>query len=177
VAAGAAAAGARLLRGGPDRLGALPRGPVPLAGLNDLLENLPLVCRLASADARESLTAWLELWTFIDEEGRTRTLAESLWEGQRRFLEALVSEGHVLSIKSRKVGLSTLVCAHAAWTARIRDVYASVDLLSYREDAARELCAVFAAASMACRRSCACRSRARPRACSATRPALLMRAL
>jgi hypothetical protein len=45
----------------------------------------------------------------------------------------------VVSIKSRKVGLSTLVCAHAAWTARIRDVNAAVHLLSYREDAAREL--------------------------------------
>ena len=57
----------------------------------------------------------------------------------RRFLEALLNDRHVLSIKSRKVGLSTLVCAHAAWTARIRDVNATVHLLSYREDAAREL--------------------------------------
>jgi len=116
-----------------------PYIPVPLAGLNELRENLPLVCRLGSPDARESLGAWLEVWTFIDEEGRARTLAEALWEGQRRFLEALLSAGHVLSIKSRKVGLSTLVCAHAAWTARIRDVNASVHLLSYREDAAQEL--------------------------------------
>jgi hypothetical protein len=113
--------------------------PVPLAGLDELLENLPLVCRLASPDAGESLFAWLELWTFIDEDGRRRTLAETLWEGQRRFLEALLSDAHVLSIKSRKVGLSTLVCAHAAWTAQIRDQNASVHLLSYREDAAREL--------------------------------------
>jgi hypothetical protein len=113
--------------------------PVPLEGLNELLENLPLVLRLASPDARESLAAWLEVWMFIDEEGRTRRLAESLWQGQRRFLEALLGEGHVLSIKSRKVGLSTLVCAHAAWTARIRDRNASVHLLSYREDAAQEL--------------------------------------
>lgn len=37
------------------------------------------------------------------------------------------------------MGLSTLVCAHAAWTARIRDVNASVHLLSHREDAAKEL--------------------------------------
>jgi hypothetical protein len=116
-----------------------PYVPVPLAGLNDLLENLPLVCRLGSQDARESFGAWLEVWVFVDEEGRTRTLAESLWEGQRRFLEALLSDGHVVSIKSRKVGLSTLVCAHAAWTACIRDLNASVHLLSYREDAAREL--------------------------------------
>jgi hypothetical protein len=59
--------------------------------------------------------------------------------GQRRFLEALLEHGHVLSVKSRKVGLSTLVCAHAAWTARIRDRNASVHLLSYRTDAAQEL--------------------------------------
>jgi hypothetical protein len=116
-----------------------PYIPVPLAGLKELLENLPLVCRLGSPDAWESLAAWLEVWTFIDEEGRTRTLAEALWDGQRRFLEALLSDGHVLSIKSRKVGLSTLVCAHAAWSARIRDVNAALHLLSYREDAAREL--------------------------------------
>jgi hypothetical protein len=113
--------------------------PAPLAGLDELLENLPLVSRLASPEAGESLNAWLELWTFIDEDGRTRALAEALWQGQRRFLDTLVSTGHVLSIKSRKVGLSTLVCAHAAWTAQIRDVNASVHLLSYREDAAREL--------------------------------------
>jgi len=50
----------------------------------------------------------------------------------------LLSAGHVISIKSRKVGLSALVCAHAAWAARIRDVNASVHLLSYREDAAQE---------------------------------------
>jgi hypothetical protein len=116
-----------------------PYLPVPLAGLNELLENLPLVCRLASADARESLGAWLEVWMFVDEEGHKRALAEALWEGQQRFLEALLSDGHVVSIKSRKVGLSTLVCAHAAWTAQIRDANASVHLLSYREDAAREL--------------------------------------
>ena len=116
-----------------------PYIPVPLAGLDELLGKLPLVCRLASPDARESLAAWLEVWSFVDEEGRTRALAETLWEGQQRFLEALLSAGHVLSIKSRKVGLSTLVCAHAAWTARIRDVNAAVHLLSYREDAAQEL--------------------------------------
>ena len=116
-----------------------PYLPVPLAGLDDLLDNLALVCRLGSPEAQESLAAWLELWTFIDEEGRSQTLASALWEGQRRFLEALLEAGHVLSIKSRKVGLSTLVCAHAAWTARIRDVNAAVHLLSYREDAAQEL--------------------------------------
>jgi hypothetical protein len=116
-----------------------PYIPLPLAGLDELLENLPLVSRLASPDAKESLAAWLELWTFVDEEGRTQTLADGLWAGQRRFLEALLSAGHVVSIKSRKVGLSTLVCAHAAWAARIRDVNAAVHLLSYREDAAREL--------------------------------------
>ena len=116
-----------------------PYIPVVLDSQDELLDNLPLVCRLGSPDARESLMAWLELWTFIDEDGRPRTLADSLWEGQRRFLGALLSERHVLSIKSRKVGLSTLVCAHAAWTARIRDVNASVHLLSYRADAAQEL--------------------------------------
>ena len=113
--------------------------PVSLAGLDELLDNLPLVCQLGSADQRESLMAWLEVWTFIDEDGRTRTLAEAVWPGQQRFLEALLSAGHVLSVKSRKVGLSTLVCAHAAWTARIRDRNASVHLLSYRADAAQEL--------------------------------------
>jgi hypothetical protein len=113
--------------------------PVSLAGLDELLDNLPLVCRLGSADQHESLKAWLQVWTFVDEDGRTRTLAEALWPGQQRFLEALLSAGHVLSVKSRKVGLSTLVCAHAAWTARIRDRNASVHLLSYRADAAQEL--------------------------------------
>ena len=116
-----------------------PYVAVPLAGLSELVENLPLVCRLGSPDERESLTTWLEVWTFVDEDGRTRTLADALWPGQVRFLESLLSHGHVVSIKSRKVGLSTLVCAHAAWTAWIRDVNASVHLLSHREDAAKEL--------------------------------------
>jgi len=116
-----------------------PYIPVSLAGWNELLDNLPLICRLGSSDQCESLMAWLEVWTFVDEDGRIRTLAESLWDGQRRFLKALLGDGHVLSIKSRKMGLSTLVCAHAAWTAQIRDVNASVHLLSYKEDAAREL--------------------------------------
>ena len=98
-----------------------------------------LICRLGAADQRVSLMAWLEVWAFVDEDGRTRTLADALWDGQRRFLDALLTAGHVLSIKSRKVGLSTLVCAHAAWTARIRDPNASVHLLSYRADAAQEL--------------------------------------
>jgi hypothetical protein len=116
-----------------------PYMPVPLAALNDLLDNLSLVSRLGSPDQRESLMAWLEVWTFVDEDGRTRTLAEGLWGGQQRFLEALLTDGHVLSIKSRKVGLSTLVYAHAAWTARIRDVNASAHLLSYKADASQEL--------------------------------------
>jgi hypothetical protein len=113
--------------------------PVLLKGLDELLDNLPLVSSLGSSDQLESLMAWLQVWTFIDEDGRTRTLAEALWPGQRRLLEALLVAGHVLSVKSRKVGLSTLVCAHAAWTARIRDRNASVHLLSYRADAAQEL--------------------------------------
>jgi len=92
-----------------------PYVAVPLAGLQEVAQNLPFVCRLGSADQLESLSAWLEVWTFVDEDGRMRTLAESLWPGQRRFLEALLSDGHVVSIKARKVGLSTLVCAHAAW--------------------------------------------------------------
>jgi terminase large subunit-like protein len=112
---------------------------VPLKELDDVLDNLPFVCRLGSGDELESLMAWLEVWTVIDEGGFSRTLADSLWEGQRRFLESLLKHRHVLSIKARKVGLSTLVCAHAAWTARIRDPNASVNLFSYREDAAREL--------------------------------------
>ena len=49
--------------------------PVSLAGLDELLENLSLFCLLGSADQRESLMAWLEVWTFVDEDGRTRTLA------------------------------------------------------------------------------------------------------
>ena len=81
-----------------------PYIPVPLAESNELLENLPLVCRLGSPDQQESLLAWLEVWTFVDEDGRTRTLGEALWGGQQRFLEALLSDGHVLSIKARKVG-------------------------------------------------------------------------
>ena len=48
----------------------LPYIPVPLDGLAELLENLPLVCRLGSREERESLDAWLELWTFVDEDGR-----------------------------------------------------------------------------------------------------------
>jgi hypothetical protein len=116
-----------------------PYVPAPLARWNDLLDNLPIICRLGSADQRVSLMAWLEVWTFIDEEGRKRTLAEALWGGQRRFLEALIDDGHVVSVKSRKVGLTTLVCAHAAWTAAIRDMNASVHLFSYREDAAKKL--------------------------------------
>ena len=116
-----------------------PYIPVPLDGLAQLLENLPLVCRLGSRDERESLDAWLELWTFVDEDGRTSMLGDGIWDGQRRFLEALLSDRHVVSIKSRKVGLSTLACAHAAWTMRIRDMNAAVFLLSYREPAAQEL--------------------------------------
>ena len=116
-----------------------PYIPAPLSGLHQLLENLPLLCRLGSLDERESFEAWLEVWTIIDEEGRAGHLADLIWGGQQRFLAALLSDRHVVSIKSRKVGLSTLVCAHAAWTARIRDVNAAVHLLSYREDAAQEL--------------------------------------
>jgi hypothetical protein len=98
-----------------------PYIPVPLAGLDELLANLPLMCRLGSLQQRESLMAWLEVWTFIDEEGRTRTLAERLWDGQRRFLEALLNDGHVLSIKARKVGLSTFVlCARCLDSAHPR---------------------------------------------------------
>ena len=48
--------------------------------------------------------AWLELWSFVDEAGETRTLGEVLWDGQKVFLEALLEHGHVVSVKSRKVG-------------------------------------------------------------------------
>jgi len=91
-----------------------PYIPDPLTGLHELADNLPFICRLGSTDQRESLIAWLEAWPFVDEDVRMRTLAASLWPGQERFLDVLVRDGHVVSIKSRKVGLSTLVCAHAA---------------------------------------------------------------
>ena len=76
---------------------------------------------------------------FVDALEDSLRPAFGIYRRRGRFLEELLSKGHVLSIKSRKVGLSTLVCAHAAWTARIRDVNATVHLLSYREDAAQEL--------------------------------------
>jgi hypothetical protein len=70
-----------------------PYVPVPLAGLNELLENLPLVCRLASPDGRETLMAWLEVWTFIDEEGRIR--------GSKRPTGDVVKVGHCPSQGAR----------------------------------------------------------------------------
>src|SRR5205085_4653696 len=88
--------------------GESPYVAVSLIELDGLLDNLPLICRLGAADQRVSLMAWLEVWTFVDEDGRTRILADALWDGQRRFLDALLTAGHVLSIKARKVGLSTL---------------------------------------------------------------------
>ncbi len=145
---------------------------MPLKGLDELLENLPLICSLGSQNERESLAAWLEVWAFIDEEGRTQTLADCLWDGQRCFLDELLNKGHVLSIKSRKVGLSTLVCAHAAWTARIRNVNAAVHLLSYREDAAQELLRVLRRGFEGYLASCVCRSSARPRPYSLTQQAI-----
>ena len=39
-------------------------------------ERTPLICRLGAAGQRESLTAWLEVWAFVDEDGRTRTLVQ-----------------------------------------------------------------------------------------------------
>ena len=79
------------------------------------------------------MIAGLEVWTFIDEEGtHPDACGRKLGSGQQRFLDALLSDHHVLSIKSRKVDSTTLVCAHAAWAARIRDVNAAVHLLSYR---------------------------------------------
>jgi hypothetical protein len=146
-----------------------PYIPVPLAGLDQLKKNLPLVCRLGSRDQRESLTAWLDVWSFIAEDGRSQTLGATLWDGQRRFLDALLDHGHVLSVKSRKVGLSTLVCAHAAWTAQIRDMNASVHLFSYREDARRSCFAVFSEGSESCLPICTCRSSKRPRLCLPSR--------
>lgn len=70
--------------------------PIPLAGLNELLEKLPLVCRLASR-RRESLTAWLEAWTFIDEEGARGRSRMRSGRDSGILLEALLSAGHVIS--------------------------------------------------------------------------------
>ena len=78
--------------------------PVALAGYDELVESLPLVCRLGSQDAGESLAAWLEVWSFIDEDGRKGALADRLWEGQRRFLDSLLTNGHVVSTSRGRSG-------------------------------------------------------------------------
>ena len=115
-----------------------PYIPVPLDGLAELLENLPL----SVGSARETNGRASTPGSSCGPSSMRRPhehVGDGIWGGQRRFLEALLSDRHVVSIKSRKVGLSTLACAHAAWTMRIRDMNAAVHLLSYREAAAQEL--------------------------------------
>lgn len=114
--------------------------------------------------------AWLQVWTFIDEDGRTRTLAEALWPGQRRFLEALLSAGHVLSVKSRK----RLV--FRPWSARTPpgprvSAIGTLQYICFRivRTRRRSCCARFVEVSRGCPRSCVCHLSGKPRRCSRAR--------
>jgi hypothetical protein len=114
--------------------------PLTLAGLYHLQrhpDDLDVFIR-AATDFR----AFLDLWQFTDQEtGENRVLGEVLWPAQEEFVHTTAAHPWVFFLKARKLGETTIACAHDAWVLRFRDRNARVHLFSRREDAARELLA------------------------------------
>jgi Terminase RNaseH-like domain/Homeodomain-like domain len=103
-------------------------------------DNVSVLCRLCSPDARIAFRTWLSLWRFRSGEDKTvRILGETLWDGQRELAETVATTDFTFLLKARKLGQSTLCVAYAAFCARVRDEQARVHLYSYRERAAIRL--------------------------------------
>lgn len=110
-----------------------------LEALTDPTE-LQSVYTLFTAPMRESFAEWMRLWRYRSQELKEiRTLGVDLWAGQSAFADALCQHDHVLSLKSRKLGISTCACAWIGYCLRVRDVNGRAHVFSRTEKAAHEL--------------------------------------
>jgi hypothetical protein len=91
-------------------------------------------------NAARSFRYFLQYWCFRDPRtGQVLTLGDQLWSGQQEFVRATRDHDRIYALKARKIGYTTIECAHDAWCARFRDPNGRVHLFSRREDAALDL--------------------------------------
>jgi hypothetical protein len=86
-----------------------------------------------------SFRAFLDHWMRLDaERQRHQLLGPNLWPGQARLADAMETQAWLLIPKARKLGISSLEVAFAAWVARFHpDSY--VPMISYRQQASDAL--------------------------------------
>lgn len=91
-------------------------------------------------DAARSFRAFLDYWSFLDQEtGQTRRLGSSLWPAQQILLDAIETEPWLYALKARQLGETTLAVAFDAWVLRFRDPSARVHVFSTGDTAAKEV--------------------------------------
>lgn len=106
------------------------------AALDSTPEQFEQIYRMAQPDG---FREFLNVWTFFDQERRReRILGHEIWRGQEAFIAATREHSGIYSLKSRKLGLSTLASAYDGWVARFHPG-ARVHLFSRRQAAANDL--------------------------------------
>jgi hypothetical protein len=110
-----------------------------LADLQDPAERT-ILTTICTAPEAEAFRAFLSLWRYRSQELKeVRVLGEDLWPAQEQLIDSILSEPHLMILKARKLGLSTVCIAYAGYCLRFRDRNARVHLFSRAEKAALEL--------------------------------------
>jgi hypothetical protein len=86
-----------------------------------------------------SFRAFLNHWEFLNSETGKRTiLGDDLWTGQERFIAAASEYDWLMSLKARKLGLTSLACAFDGWVMRFTPE-SRVHAISYRQQASNAI--------------------------------------
>jgi hypothetical protein len=110
-----------------------------LADLQDPAER-EILTTICTAPEAEAFRAFLFLWRYRSQELKeVRVLGEDLWPAQEQLIDAIIGNPHLMILKARKLGLSTVCIAYAGFCLRFRDRNARIHLFSRAEKAALEL--------------------------------------
>jgi hypothetical protein len=83
--------------------------------------------------------SWLNVWEHLNgETGKRQILGHNLWDGQSRFVDAFTEHKQVISLKSRKVGLTAVECAYDGFVLRTLPE-SFVSAVSYRQQASNSI--------------------------------------
>jgi hypothetical protein len=105
-------------------------------------EQLQLLTTICTADEPTAFRAFLRLWRYRSQERKeVLVLGEDLWPAQEHLIDSILSEPHLMILKARKLGLSTVAIAYCGYALRFRDRNARVHLFSRTEKAALDLLA------------------------------------
>jgi hypothetical protein len=103
-------------------------------------EELQVLTTICTAPESEAFRAFLRLWRYRSQERKdVLVLGDDLWPAQEQLIDSILSNPHLMILKSRKLGLSTVCIAYCGFALRFRGRNERVHLFSRTERSALDL--------------------------------------